>query len=219
MTWLLVVRHAQSEWNAAGRWQGRADPPLSPAGIDQTRLAGEGLPGVLAELGAEGPVTSLWSSDLERARETARIIGEAVGYDQPRREVPQLGEHDVGDWSGLTHPEIEARWPGLIEAWGSGRLASTPGGEHRAAFDRRVQNGIRTVVSAAPPGIAVVVSHGGVIRSISRWLTGADGPVQHLEGVALRVGEDGDIRYEDRVRLLTAAAVRPVASEGAGQAE
>ncbi|MCU1398681.1 MAG: fructose-2,6-bisphosphatase, partial [Acidimicrobiales bacterium] len=68
-TRLLVARHGQSEWNAAGRWQGQADVALSDEGMRQA--AGAGL--------ALGMFDAVWSSDLERASLTAAIIAEVIG--------------------------------------------------------------------------------------------------------------------------------------------
>ena len=238
MTRLLVVRHAQSEWNAQGRWQGRADPPLSPAGEAQARRAGTLLAEAIAAGAAPGPVGSVWSSDLRRARSTADLLAGAAGWAGSVREVHDLREHDVGDWSGLTHPEIEQRWPGLIDAWGAGRLAATPGGEPRAAFDRRVRDGVRHVVAAArrddPPRLAVVVTHGGVLRALMRWLGHPERAVSQLEGTLLHAAGPDSLRVERPVALLEGwagsgrdggrrapAGVRgaPADTEPAGQAE
>jgi glucosyl-3-phosphoglycerate phosphatase len=199
---ILIVRHAQSVWNAEGRWQGSADPPLSEAGIEQARAAGAALASGLAARPELGPVTSLWSSDLRRAVATAWHLGAAVGWDGPTGVVPDLREHDVGDWSGLTRAEIAERWPGLIEAWGEGRLAVTPGGETRAAFDARVRAGLASLVAGAGQGLAVVVSHGGVLRAIDRALGRAERPATHLEGVLLAAEPDGELRAEADLSLL-----------------
>ncbi|HEX7136135.1 MAG TPA: histidine phosphatase family protein, partial [Iamia sp.] len=67
---LLLVRHGESTWNADGRWQGQADPPLTDRGREQARSAAAGLP---------GGVDELWSSDLERARVTAELLGAEAG--------------------------------------------------------------------------------------------------------------------------------------------
>jgi len=97
---LLLVRHAESEWNATGRWQGHADPPLSPAGRAQARALAEAIAPLLE---ARRP-SLLVCSDLSRAIETARALGAACGLDPV--PDPRLRELDVGSWSGLTEPEI-----------------------------------------------------------------------------------------------------------------
>ena len=70
-TRFVLIRHAESVWNAAGRWQGHADPPLSERG----RAQAEALAADLAPLGIE----VLLASDLARAAQTASIVGEAIG--------------------------------------------------------------------------------------------------------------------------------------------
>src|SRR3954451_18850203 len=93
---MLLVRHGQSEWNATGRWQGQADPPLSDQGRQQAIDAAARI----------GSVDVVVSSGLMRALETARIIADQVGVG-PVVVEPDLRERHVGEWSGLTHVEIE----------------------------------------------------------------------------------------------------------------
>ncbi len=202
---LIVVRHAQSEWNAAGRWQGWADPPLSSAGEDQARRAGAVLGEAIAAGDPPGPITAVWSSDLRRAHHTARLVAGAAGWDGPLHEVHDLREHDVGDWSGLTRDEIERRWPGLIRAWGDGRLPATPGGETRVDFDRRVRHAIARVATATEatgPGSSIVVTHGGVLRAVARWLGQPEQPFSQLEGMVIAGGGGPRPRYLRAAALL-----------------
>jgi broad specificity phosphatase PhoE len=93
---LLCIRHAQSTMNAAGLWQGQADPPLSREGRDQARALALRLVGESLSL--------LVASDLARASETAEIAAHHLGI--TTRLEPGLRELDVGDWSGLSHQEI-----------------------------------------------------------------------------------------------------------------
>lgn len=182
---LLLVRHAQSEWNAKGRWQGSADVDLSELGRHQAAAAGTALAVALAGDDLDGPVTSLWSSGLRRARLTAVALGAGVGWRAEPGEVTQLREHDVGQWSGLTRPEIDSRWPGAVAAWGAGRLASPPGGETRAAFDARVEAGLAHLLGGTGGGLGVAVAHGGVLRAVARRLGRPERAYAHLEGFVL----------------------------------
>ena len=104
-TSLLVIRHGQSEWNAVGRWQGRADVALDEAGRLQAAEAALAL----------GTFDAIWSSDLQRAHLTASIIGEILGIG-PVLVDPRLAETDVGPWQGLTQREVEEGWPGYLAA-------------------------------------------------------------------------------------------------------
>ena len=100
---LLVVRHAESEWNRDGRWQGQADPPLSSAGAAEARAAAAAL----------GSMDCIVSSDLQRARSTAEIMADAAGVG-PVIVDPRWRERDVGRWQGLTVDEIERDYPGAL---------------------------------------------------------------------------------------------------------
>ncbi len=181
-TRLALVRHGQSTWNALGRWQGQADPPLSALGEEQAAEAAEQL--------RDAGVTSVVTSDLVRARRTGEIVAGALGLG-PVVVCPELREYDVGDWSGLTKPQIEARWPGQQAEWFGGRLPTTPGGEGRAHFDRRVLGALLTLAAGAEPGaVLVVVTHGGVIRALERAAGASPVPIANLSGRWFSVAGD-----------------------------
>lgn len=191
---VLLIRHALSEWNVAGRWQGQADPPLAEEGRAQAAAA---------RIGA-GEFDLTVTSDLRRATGTAAILAPGV------RNViePDLREFDVGEWSGRTWAEIEAGWGEQLELFRAGRLESPPGGERRADFDRRVLRAARRVcraTSEAGAARVLVVSHGGVVRALARLQTGVDRHVGHLAGYEAEVkGED--LVLGDPVDLIAAAA-------------
>lgn len=173
-TRLALVRHGQSTWNVQGRWQGQADPPLSSLGEEQAAEAAERLVG----MGITGVVTS----DLIRARRTGEIIADALGLGSLTVHAG-LGEYDVGDWSGLTKPQIEDRWPGQQAEWFGGRLATTPGGEGRENFARRVMDALVGVaIEAGLGGVLLVVTHGGVIRALERATGAPPVPIANLSG-------------------------------------
>lgn len=194
---LLLVRHGQSTWNDAGRWQGQADPPLSPLGEEQAAEAASRL----ADLGSGfGAVAS---SDLERARRTAEIISDVLGVG-PVLVEPAVKEYDVGRWCGLTKAEIEEGWPGMIAQWAGGALPSTPGGEPRVAFAERVLAGLRRLAGAggAPSGDLLVVTHSGVVRALERLLGVEHVGIGNLSGRWCEVGDGGELALGDGVVLL-----------------
>lgn len=151
---ILLVRHGQSVWNAVGRWQGWADPPLSDLGRRQSRLAGKGLQGI----------DVVASSDLQRAVETAALIAEPLGLPGPAVE-PRLRERDVGEWTGLTRAEMERRWPEALAA-----MADPPGGESVTTLQARVGAAVADLAETYPDSVVLAVTHGGVIRSLERQL-------------------------------------------------
>jgi broad specificity phosphatase PhoE len=174
----LVLRHAQSTWNASGRWQGQADPPLSSEGEAQVGRAASAVRPL-------GPFDLVISSDLTRAAATAQLLIEGLGWAARHVEEPLLREYDVGEWSGLDRAEIEHRWPGALRHFDAGRLNAPPGGESRSSFDARVKNGLSRVeklCSRAGVRRILMVVHGGVIRSMMRTSGHAEAPIPHLCG-------------------------------------
>jgi broad specificity phosphatase PhoE len=189
---LLIVRHGESEWNAAGRWQGHADIGLSEDGMRQAATAALRL----------GMFDSIWSSDLQRSAMTAAIIGEIIGMG-PINLDERLRETDAGPWQGLTHAEIEEGWPGYLADH-----RRPEGFEDYGHAAERALRAVRDIAVASVPGAEVlVVSHGGVIRSIRRIEQSVDDRVGNLDGTWLEVDERGEVTVGDLVSLLDPDAV------------
>ena len=156
MTRLILVRHGQSTWNAQGRIQGWADPPLDEAGQEQARQLAHRL---AAE---EQNISALYSSPLLRARQTAEAIGLATGLAVQTDD--RLKENNVGLLAGLTGAEVEQQFP----EWVAARQASVewtppPGGEDRDVFVKRAVAVMRDIVAHHPDQTVAVVSHGGTL--------------------------------------------------------
>ena len=198
-TRLLLLRHGQSTWNAEGRWQGWSNPPLSDLGRAQAGEAVDRLHGF--------GLSTVTSSDLERAFTTAAIVGEALGLG-PVMVDGNLREYNVGAWEGLTRPEIEFGWPHHLDAWRKGRLLATPGGETRIAFLARVEAGlVRAATSATPGEPSLVVTHGGVIRAAEQVAGGERSTViDNLAGRWFTVDDDGGLHAGPVVTGVDSAA-------------
>ncbi|MDQ1394708.1 MAG: 2,3-bisphosphoglycerate-dependent phosphoglycerate mutase [Acidimicrobiaceae bacterium] len=207
MTRLLLLRHAESEWNAQGRWQGLADPPLSPRGEAQAAQAGPLLRPMA--------ITAVVSSDLHRARATAGHIALGLPVAGPIDHDGGLREYDVGAWSGLTRPQIEAGWPGAVEAWREGRLFSTPGGEQRDAFVARISAAVARVARKRPDDITLVITHGGVISALCRSLDAPAHRFAHLSGLWIEATAEG-LRPGEVVSLLRPDRRKADGGEGDG---
>lgn len=183
---VLLVRHGESIWNAEGRWQGAADPPLSEVGRAQ---AAE-----LAALVKKEDIDLIVASDLCRAIETAEIVAAVIGHEPAIVIEPRLRERDVGEISGLTRAEIEERFPGLLEKWRTGELTQMPGGEDD--ITPRVSAGLQAVADALDGSVVLVVTHGGVIGAIDKWLGTEYRRVGNVQGRWLQVAEDGSIAFD-----------------------
>jgi probable phosphoglycerate mutase len=160
VTRFFLVRHAESQWNAEGRWQGRGDPSLSPHGREQASIAVERI---------RGEVDLIVASPQRRAIETAEIIAGALGLGEVKTD-DGLREIDVGEWTGLTMDEVKARWGAELEAWRAGELDSPPGGEDRMVFLERVLAALERLRQTHGDTRVLVVTHGGVIGRVERYL-------------------------------------------------
>lgn len=150
MTRLLLVRHGETPWNKDRRLQGQEDIPLSARGMEQARA--------LAPVVRPYAPATVIASDLQRARQTAELLG----YGDCRADV-RLREADLGVWVGLSAEELMATKAADYLAWRSGTL--TPqGAESFEMLIERVRPAIQDLVSA--PGPVLVVSHGGVVRAV-----------------------------------------------------
>ncbi len=171
---LWLVRHAQSTWNAARRFQGQADPPLSDSGHEQAAL--------LADRLTRLPVSAVVASDLERCVQTATPTAVALGL--PVIPEPALREVDVGTWSGLTHEEIRREFPDDWERWRRGEDVARGGGETFTQLDRRIRDWLSSFLKHGPDGPVLVVTHSGWIRGAVRHVLGLSPPEQAFGGVA-----------------------------------
>jgi len=184
MTRLLLVRHGESIWNADGRWQGQADPPLSERGREQAATAA----------GAIGTVDAIVTSDLERAADTGAIIARILGI-EPVVVEPRLRERDAGSLSGLTRPEIHVEFPGLLPDDPAGYVPGADGHpnwphdwESDADLWDRVEVALIAIARLVPDGDVVVVTHGGVMYAIERRLGAPDrGRLSNLGAVWIEV--------------------------------
>jgi broad specificity phosphatase PhoE len=193
MTEFLLVRHGETDWNVAQRFQGHADTPLNDNGRAQA--------GALAEELAAEDVDAVYSSDLARARETAEIIGARLGI--PVVERGELREIDVGEWQGLSHGDVDERYPGALDRWRAGENGWR-GGETYEQLAERVLQVLREIAGRHPGGRIVIVGHGGTIRSLRAHAAGVSiresrnrsGPIGNCEVYRIRA-EGGGFRGID----------------------
>ena len=165
MTELLLVRHGETDWNRDRRFQGHADPPLNETGREQAHALAADLAGERIQL--------VYTSDLRRARETAEIVAARLEADVVA--LRELREIDVGEWQGLTWPEIEARYPEGARAWHEhGHGWET--GETYDELGERVVSALRRIAADHPEERVLVIGHGGTIRATRAFLEGLSVP-------------------------------------------
>jgi len=158
MTLFYLIRHGETDWNLSGRWQGHTDVPLNALGRAQARRLAERL---RAE---EARFDAIYSSDLQRAWETACVLGAALGI-APRPLAP-LREIDVGAWGGLTHAEVLARDAELYARLESGEDVARGSGERFADLYRRVVGAVEHLATVHSNGQLALVTHGGPVRAL-----------------------------------------------------
>lgn len=155
---VVVWRHGRTSWNATGRFQGQADPPLDEVGQAQARQAAPYLAAAAPEL--------ILTSDLDRAASTARAFTDLMPV--PLVVDRRLREVDLGSWQGLTRDEVQRTYPEQFEQWLQGNPPAGRGGETRQELDVRVL----AALSDIKVRHVLLVTHGGTSRSIIETLLG-----------------------------------------------
>ncbi|WP_231391795.1 histidine phosphatase family protein [Arthrobacter sp. 35W] len=166
---VVLWRHGRTSWNAAGRFQGQTDIPLDEVGRAQAHKAARLLSGLHP--------SRIVSSDLGRARDTARYLGRLTGL--PVSIDPRLRETDGGDWEGMAFADIKAAYPEDTALWERDDTSvRAGGGETRQEVAHRLREGVLAAVEGLAPGETVVVAtHGGAARVGIAHLLGL--PVEH----------------------------------------
>jgi broad specificity phosphatase PhoE len=198
---VYLARHGQTEWNVAGRRQGRLDSPLTALGVRQAQLN--------ASLLRLHSIDAVVTSPLGRARRTADVFGEALGL--PVQVVDDLAEVDHGEWSGLTSAEIDGRWPGQRAVREQAKYTFRfPGGESYADAEVRAARALAAIGVPRP----LIVSHEMIGRLLLPQLGVPD---------ALSTRQPSDVIYQVRPkgelnRLISPSATAQRPGDGAAVA-
>jgi alpha-ribazole phosphatase/probable phosphoglycerate mutase len=163
-TRIYLVRHGQVEGFEEKRYNGQADVRLTPEGEAQF--------GLLQMRLRKKAIDAVYSSDLSRCLEGARLLARTFGLEPAAK--PALRELHIGDWEGRTWKELQAIYP---EEW-QARLDDivhyrVPGGETLLEMAERVRSAVGEIVAAHPGEDVLVVGHGGVNRTILLGAIGA----------------------------------------------
>lgn len=163
-TRLCLIRHGETAWNAERRLQGHIDVPLNEIGRRQAAATAACLSG--------GLLSACYSSDLQRAWETAVRASNALGL-VPRTN-PDLRERHYGLFQGLTYVEAQQRFPDAYARFEARDPDfAIPGeGESLRTFSARVGTALAKIVLQHPGACVLVVTHGGVLDVAHRLATG-----------------------------------------------
>jgi 2,3-bisphosphoglycerate-dependent phosphoglycerate mutase len=177
---LFLFRHGETDWNREGRLQGHTDVPLNDTGIGQANL--------LADKLRPHRLEAVVSSDLARARMTARIVADAL--DIPLWIDDGLRETDVGAAEGLLWAEAKTRFgEGLTERWYSDEDTAFPGGETGHATRTRGLAALRRFALAHPYKRIGVSTHGAMVRQLMKHALPAGSPPATARNTVLYVLE------------------------------
>ena len=160
---VLLARHGETTWNLERRMQGHRDLPLTPTGVAQAKR--------LAERLRTAGLVRIVSSDLVRAAETARAVGDATGV--PVTFDRALREQDLGAWEGKTFADVATFDPQTAARFRSSDPDARPaGGETRGEFFARVWAALAAHGAPGSPGPLLVVAGGGVVQGLVYRLLG-----------------------------------------------
>ncbi len=184
-----MFRHGETDYNVAGRWQGRGvDYPLNQNGVSQAEQLIEKLQGLGIEI--------IYSSPLKRALQTAQIAGSGIGAEV--KILDDLAECALGVVEGMLKTEISVKYPELWQTWYEETDATDtrwPGGESKKEIQQRMFKAFETMLSY-PENVIGVATHSGSMRY---FLLAFDYGPHKIPNTALfhLVYEDGSWRLEE----------------------
>jgi broad specificity phosphatase PhoE len=194
MTRLILVRHGTTEWIEQGRLHGISDSPLSQKGLRESGLAAGALAGQHFE--------AFYTSPLGRARQTAAIIGQAIGLEpQPLDDLSEMnfGWMEGGPNFNFAHDPpvkraLRAAWIGLVVGLS---------GEPRHRFGRRVAEAAREIARRHPDGNVLAVVHMGVRGNIlARLVDGDPAAYMHYDGWPACAFTEIEVQPEGRASII-----------------
>lgn len=164
---LLLVRHGETDWNLARRYQGQSAVSLNQKGVQQAEQ--------LASRLSHEKIDAVYSSDSPRALETATQVLNLQGQAPALQKDARWQEICFGAWDGLTYEEVEAKWKHEVTAWYADPVnSSPPGGETMLQMSKRLQSAWNDLKSNHEDDTVLIVTHGGVIQILLCMLLGVE---------------------------------------------
>lgn len=170
---MILIRHGETEWNRAGRIQGHTDSALTAEGIAQAEACaarlGDDHAGYNNKHNIGYIIDYIIASDLGRTRHTAALLNTRL--QQPIHLDARLRERSFGIAEGSTYSELDTQYPEMFSrAREVDPHYTIEGAESRAQFHQRVRETILAVAAQHAGQCVLVVTHGGVLGAIYRWL-------------------------------------------------
>lgn len=158
---VFLIRHGETDFNRDHRLQGTLPVPLN----DKGRLQAEALGLYLKH----HSIDALFSSPLNRARQTADLIGQALNL--AVQDEPRMGEIAFGKYEGLTLEQRKTQYPDEDRMWKSGDMSYiVPEGESRRSVQKRMAAAWEDLTSNTDYQTIVLVSHGSALKILLRYM-------------------------------------------------
>ncbi|MDX9872350.1 MAG: alpha-ribazole phosphatase [Clostridia bacterium] len=190
-TRLFLVRHGHTLWNHELRYQGHTDIELSAEGIAQAQALRDRL--------SRESFAVIYSSDLSRAYETARIINEAHRLEIQIRT--DLKEINFGVWEGLTYHDLMEKFPDEVSVWQkTPHLLKIDKGESFSDLRDRALGAVKEIISLHREGDVLIVAHGGTIAALLCGIL--DEPLEKMWAYKQKNAAVNIIRFGDERAVL-----------------
>lgn len=188
---LLLMRHAETDWVAANRFQGQTDVPLNAHGRRQAAA--------LAQAMAGETIQAIYASDLQRAWETAQAL--VASRPLAIQSEPRLREMHFGIWEGLTYDEIQQREAAALATWERDlEHTAPPGGETLLQMAERVRAVYTSILRTHAEQTVALVAHGGPLQVLCTCVLGL--PARDYWHFALAPTSISEVHFYDAGPIL-----------------
>ncbi|BAU29302.1 putative phosphoglycerate mutase/uncharacterized phosphatase [Aneurinibacillus soli] len=160
-THIYLIRHGETDWNAARRIQGHSDIPLNQAGREQALRLAEHLQHI--------PIDRICVSDLQRAVETARPLAACLGL--PLHRFYEFRERNYGEWEGKKYEEVQAEIPDVNTWTEQNRRYNI---ETFTSMQQRGMNCLQSILQENRSEHLAVISHGGMLNALLHHMSSGE---------------------------------------------
>ncbi len=192
MTRVFLIRHGETEWNRLGIFRGTSEVPLNDTGKRQAQAVGRYFTSI--------PPQSIYSSPRARALETAASVLKGSGSGKAISKDEGFADIDRGEWEGLSHEKVKAKWPALYDSWlYAPKEVRFPGGETLEIVQRRAWQAFRRVSGGAGETVAIV-SHHVTLRALLCSLMDLD--LSHFRQFELAPASVSEVRLKHGIWVI-----------------